>query len=264
MRIRLLIGAALLTAAVASACGDDGGGDETPTAEPASPTPEATAAPTRAPQPTPRVVRTPGAALDAAAARAILDAVLLKPEDVATDDPWVSGNDTEQDNAAAVAARPEFAASVESCGRLLSRTLLLSPEDVAGAFLTASTLAFFSTATVYATPEGAAQCAAEAAARISDPQQLVDEFPDVFIDPSAVEVEVVPEFPQIGDGSFAATLTGQFDANGLVIDLTILVVAFTEGNISAAVGSARSGEAPPIDELAPLAELVHARIAANQ
>lgn len=264
MRMRPLITAALVAAAAASACGDDGGSDTTPTPNPTSPTPEATAAPTRAPQPTPRVVRTPGAALDIAAARAILDAVLLKPEDIAADDPWVAGNDTEQDNAAAVAARPEFAASVESCGRLLSRTLLLSPEDVAAAFLTASTLAFFSTGTVYATPDGAAQCAAEAAARISDPQQLVQEFPDVFVDPSLVEVELVPDFPQIGDGSFAATLTGDFDANGLTIPLTILVVAFTEGNVSAAVGSARSGEAPPIDELAPLAELVHARIAANQ
>ena len=70
-------------------------------------------------------------------------------------------------------------------------------------------------------------------------------------------------FPTIGDGSFAGTLSGQTNANGLVVDLTILIVAFRQGAATAVVGSAASA-APSIDELTPLVGIVNRRIAAAQ
>jgi hypothetical protein len=48
-----------------------------------------------------------------------------------------------------------------------------------------------------------------------------------------------------------------------VVDLTILIVAFRQGNVAAVVGSAASAN-PSQTELAPLVNLVVSRIAAAQ
>ena len=53
-------------------------------------------------------------------------------------------------------------------------------------------------------------------------------------------------------------------AAGTVIDLTLLIVAFQSENVTATVGSARSGSTPPADELQEIVQLVVARIQANQ
>ncbi len=194
-------------------------------------------------------------------AQALLAATLLTPRDLRG--AWNITSDTTQDNAAAAAADPASAASNQRCGRLLGRTVLNLAADPVNAFLGGQTLSFFSTAVVYATGAGAADCAAEAAQRLARPGQLARAFASVFINPEAVQVALV-DYPQIGDGSFAATLTGQANASGTVIDLTILVVGFRTGNVTAAVGSARSGSTPPTVELTPLVNLVLQRISANQ
>ena len=58
-------------------------------------------------------------------------------------------------------------------------------------------------------------------------------------------------YPATADGSFAATLTGQINAAGTTIDLTLLIVGFRKGNVTVVVGSVRSGQSPPTDELTP-------------
>jgi hypothetical protein len=118
-------------------------------------------------------------------------------------------------------------------------------------------------ATVYASAEGAGECAIEQGSRLGEPGQLARAFGSLWINPDAVQVTPV-DFPQVGDSSFAATLTGQIEAAGTVLDLTVLLVAFQSGNVTGAVGSARSGSTPPADELAPLVDLVIARIEANR
>jgi hypothetical protein len=228
-------------------------GGTTPTADLAKP--EATLAVATAPP------RDQGAAFSIEDATAMLDAVLLKPADLPAG--WIVQSDSSQDNAAAAQMRPESAASNERCGRLLSRTITNFPPDSISAFLAGTALAFFSTATVYETPEGAADCAAENAIRLAEPGALAREFGNVFIDPDAVIVEPV-EFPAVADGAFAANLTGKINAQGTEIDLTILVVALARGNTTAAVGSAYSGADPPVEELRPYVEAVVARIDAWQ
>ena len=83
-------------------------------------------------------------------------------------------------------------------------------------------------------------------------------FGTVFIDPATVVVTPVT-YPTIADGSFAATLTGKIEAAGTIVDLTILIVAFRRGNVTAVVGSAAAFD-PPTDELRPLVDLVLGRI----
>jgi len=202
-----------------------------------------------------------GGSFTADDAQALLEAASLKAGDLPG--AWVAGTDTTQDNAAAAATAPEQAASSERCGRLLGRTVTYMPEDVITAFIGGESLSFFSTMTVYETEAGAADCSTEAAARFQQPGELARAFGNVFIDPSAVQVAPF-EYPLIGDGSFAATLTGQVDAMGTPINITILLVGFLEGNTTAAVGSARSGSIPPAEELTPLVNLTLGRIRENQ
>lgn len=258
-------------AVVFAACSDD---DDGATGSPTSGAGEATATPRLFDTPTPELARpgstltvptasprTAGAPFTLDEATAMLDAVLLKPADLPAG--WVVQSDTTTDNAAAAAANPEQTASIERCGRLSSRLITNFPPDSVSSFLAGLSLAFFSTATVYETPEGAADCAAETAATLAEPGAIAKLFGQVFINPDAVVVETV-NYPVVGDGSFAAYLTGQVDVNGMPIDITILVVAFSRGNATAAVGSAYSGIDPPTAELEPYVDAVLARIEAWQ
>lgn len=245
--------------------GDDAAADTTPTA--AAETPTEAASPTvERPSPadiTPVVNRAGDEAWTEDDARAVLEAALLKPADIAVG-AFVVQSDATQTNADAAQANPEDAASIERCGRLLSRTLTMLAEDTLNAFLGGETLSFFSTAIVYSDEAGAIDCSNEAAAEFTaDPTALARQFGPVFVDPAAVTILPV-EYPMVADGSFAATLTGQTNSNGTILDLTILIVAFRSGNVSAVVGSARSAQDPPTEELAPYVDLVLARIEANQ
>jgi hypothetical protein len=196
--------------------------------------------------------------LTEADATSILERILLQLSDLPAG--WTVMSDDTQDNASAIQANPDDAALFEECRRLLSRTTTYQPEDLINSFLGGETLSFFSTATVYATEDGAARCAQRTAERLAEPGGLARQFGGLFINPEAVVVEGV-EWPAVGEASFAATLTGQIEAAGTTIDLTILVVGFRDGNLTGAVGSARSGSTPPNDELAPYVDLVVARIA---
>jgi hypothetical protein len=197
-----------------------------------------------------------GRTFTAAEAAGFIDAVLLKPGDLSGQ--WSVMSDTTTDNAAAAAADPESAASNERCGRLLGRTATNSPADLVERYISGETVSFFSQVTLYATQEGAADCAAEAAVRLSEPGALARAFGGIFINPDAVEVTPV-QYPQLADGSFATTLRGQINAQGTIVDLTILIVAFREDNATAVVGSA-AASAPAVDELTPLVNLVHSRL----
>jgi hypothetical protein len=256
---------ALLAAAMVlgTACGgdddDDAAAEGTATSRPSgTATSGATSVATSAPT---QPASTPGPpstrVFTAAEATAMLDAILLKPADLTGQ--WTIMSDTTTDNAAAAAANPETAAANERCGRLLGRTLTNQPADITNAFLGGDTLSFFTTATVYANEAGAIDCAAETATRFAEPGAFAESFGELFIDPLAVQVNLV-EYPQVGDGSFAATLSGVIEAAGAQIDLTIFIVAWREGAVTTAVGSARSGATPPAEELTPLIDLVQQRI----
>jgi hypothetical protein len=197
-------------------------------------------------------------------AAALLDSFLLKPADLPQPAlGWKVASDTSADNAASVAADPTSAASNTRCGRLLARTITNQPDNLVGAFIAGQTVSFFSTATVYAQPSGAKNCADEQTQNYSkDPQSLVKAFGSLFMDPAAVTVAPVT-FPTIGDGSAAFTLAGKVNASGTIVDLTLLVVAFREGAVNAVVGSAANA-APSTDELTPLVGLVLRRIAAAE
>ncbi len=254
------IGAALLAVSLTlAACGgDDTGGDdpsidETPgaaaTAGTADETPAATATDEGEPS---GDIRT----FALADAQALLATLPLTPADLKST--WTIGTDTTQDNAAAAVADPNAGASFERCGRLLSRLVVNMPEDTVTRYIGGETVSFFSTATVYATSEGAADCALEAATRFAAPGELAKAFGSVFIDPLAVTVKPIT-YPTVADGSFAATLTGKIEAAGTIVDLTILIVAFRRGNVTAVVGSAAAFD-PSVDELQPLVDLVLGRI----
>jgi hypothetical protein len=116
---------------------------------------------------------------------------------------------------------------------------------------------------VYATEAGAIDCGNEAAVRFTqDPSLLVKAFGSVFVDPAAVVVNGTT-WPTVGDGSIAFTLKGKTNANGTIVDLTILVVAFRKGNVAAVVGSA-AASTPSASELSPHVNTVLARITAAQ
>lgn len=254
-----LLGAALLAVSLTLAACGGGDGDsspgsgETPAAKPtvgeADETPTATATDEAEPS---GDIRT----FTLADAQELLDTLPLTPADLKSK--WTIGTNTTLDNAAAAVADPNAGASFERCGRLLSRLVVNMPEDVVTRYIGGETVSFFSTATVYATSEGAADCALEAATRFAAPGELAKAFGTVFIDPAAVVVTPVT-YPTIADGSFAATLTGKIEAAGTIVDLTILIVAFRQGNVTAVVGSAAAFD-PPTDELRPLVDLVLGRI----
>ena len=265
--IRSIVAGSVMALLMASAvaCGGDDDADPTATGV-ATSVPSGTPVATVAVRPTPdvqRVVeRAPGAPLDETSAAALLDAVMLKPADLSPGT-WAVQTDGTATNADAAQADPANADAGTRCGRILGRTVVSQPEDVGTAFIGGETLAYFSMATAYETADGAGDCAIEQGSRLAEPGQLARAFGSLWVDPDAVQVTPV-DFPQVGDSSFAATLTGQIEAAGTVLDLTVLIVAFQSGNVTGAVGSARSGSTPPADELAPLVDLVIARIEANR
>lgn len=201
-----------------------------------------------------------GPSADAAKAPALLNAAMIVPADLPAG--WTTVSDTSQDNAAAAAADPTTAASNTRCGRLLGRTLVTQPADIVSTYLAGQTVSFFSQATAYATTAGAIDCANEAAGKLTQPGQLARAFGTLFTDPDTVVVTPV-QFKQVADGLFAATLAGQTNANGVVVDIVVLVVAFREGNVSMVIGSA-ANTAPSTTELEPLVDLVVGRVAAAQ
>lgn len=251
--------------AMASACGgSSGSATATPaavqtTAAELSPTAGSGAVPTPAGVKTPVADGTPLTAQDA---RVILEAAMLKPADLPADAGWKPASDTTADNAQAAAADPTSAASNERCKRLLGRTVTLQPGDIQTTYINGGTVAFFTSGTVYATSSGAADCAEEAATRYQKAGELARAFGTVFTEPDSVVVTPV-DFPAIGEGSFAVTLAGRTNANGLVVDLTILAVGFREGAVNMVVGSAASAD-PSVDELKPLVTMLDQRIAAAQ
>jgi hypothetical protein len=199
---------------------------------------------------------------DETQAKALLDEASLKPADVAAD--WKTTADTSTDNAAAAAADPTTAASNERCGRLAGRLVTNGPADVSTAYLTGEIVAAFSQLTVYATADGAADCAAEGAVRFQEPGAVARAFGTIFKDPNAVTAVPVT-YPQVGDGSFATALRGDIDAGGLTVQLQIVFVAFRKGNTTAVVGVAMSPlTTPSTKELQPYVDLTLQRIAANQ
>ncbi len=279
-------------ALIASACGGSSKKDATATASPQSTAPAKTAAATpRATTPTagatvggtavastsPSGVATvPAAATPSGSApppsgaktytetqaKTLLDDASLKPADVGAD--WITTMDKPANNAEAAAADPASAASNERCGRLAGRLLTNGPRDTVSAYLGGTIVAAFSQLTVYATAAGAADCAAEGAVRFQKPGELARAFATVFINPDAVVVKPV-DFPPVGDGSFATSLTGDINAAGTVVQLQIVLVAFLKGNVTAAVGVAYAPLTnPSTKELQPLADLVAQRITANQ
>jgi hypothetical protein len=193
-------------------------------------------------------------------AQALLNTLLIAPDDVPS--VWTVMVDTTSDNAAAAATDPDGGASFERCGRLLGRVLVLQPEDVVTRYIGGETVSFFSQGTVYATTEGATDCAAEAAERLSNCPELAKAFGSVFIDPAAVSC--VPfEYEQVGDGSIGIGLAGKISAAGTIVDLTIKVVAWRQGNVSAVAGMAAAFD-PIVEELRPNVDLMVERITAAQ
>src|SRR6185295_18823529 len=126
--------------------------------------------------------------------------------------------------------------------QLLSRLLVLMTPDQVPRYIGGLTVSYFTNLTVYATDEGATDCSNEAAAKYGeDPTALAQAFGSVFIDPAAVTITPV-SFPTVGQGSFASSLTGTIKAGDLEVDLTITIVAFRMGNVSAVVGLAAAYE----------------------
>ncbi|HYM16436.1 MAG TPA: hypothetical protein VEZ14_12845 [Dehalococcoidia bacterium] len=210
--------------------------------------------------PTPSAETTGGPSADAARAPALLAAAMILPPDLPAG--WKIVSDQSQDNAAAAAADPTTASSNQRCGRLLGRTVVTQPAEIVNTYLAGQTVSFFSQATAYATTAGAIDCSNEAAAKLVQPGQLARAFGNVFTDPNTVVVTPVA-FHQVADGSFAATLAGRTNANGVVVDLVVLVVGFRKGNVTVAIGSAAQ-TAPPTDELSPLVDTVVRRLSAAE
>jgi hypothetical protein len=251
--------------ALASACGGSSGSATAmpaaarTTASESSPTAGSGAVPTPAGVKTPAPDGTP---LTAEQAPTILDAAMLKPGDLPAADGWKSGSDMTVDNAQVAASDPTAAASNDRCKLLLGRTVTLQPADIQTTYINGGTVTFFTSGQVYATASGAADCAAAATTQYQKPGQLARAFGNVFTDPDNVVVTPV-DFPTIGDGSFAVTLAGRTNANGLVVDLTILAVGFREGAVNIVVGSAAASD-PSVQELTPLVTTLDQRIAAAQ
>jgi hypothetical protein len=259
----LAFGIAVLALAAAACTGSNGRATPSPAASPtavtqASPT-AAAGVPTGAAPSTPVPDGTP---LTASDATSLLDAAMLKPADLPDEGGWTESSDMTTENDKAATADPTSAASNERCGRLLGRTVTIQPADITTTYINGATVTFFTSGTVYATASGAADCAAEAATRYQQPGELARAFGTVFTEPDNVVVTPV-EFPTVGDGSFAVTLAGRTNANGLVVDLTILAVGFREGAATVVVGSAAAAS-PSVDELRPLVAMLDQRVAAAQ
>ena len=137
------------------------------------------------------------------------------------------------------------------------------PADAISAYIAGQTLGFFSNATAYATASGAIDCSARAASQFQSPPDVARAFGPLFVNPDAV-TGAPYDYPQVADGSFAGTLTGKVAVGSATIDVTLLIVTFRQGNVTVVIGSARSGTVPPVAELAPLINLVIARLKAAQ
>jgi hypothetical protein len=272
--VKVLLCAALAFAAITAACGGsddddgkvDGDGGNTPAASETAQATEPAAGETPDDGGSAEIVSTPPAASDrvwtAEEAQTLLDTLPLVPADLPSE--WILNTDTVQDNAAATTAGDMGAASFERCGRLLSRLVVnMAPMDQTVArYIGGETVSFFSTFTVYATDAGAADCAAENAARLATCPEIAKAFGSVFIDPAAVSC--VPfDFPQLGNGSLGIGLTGKISAAGTIVDLTIRIVAWRYGNITAVIGNAAAFD-PSVDELIPLAQTVLDRLEATR
>jgi hypothetical protein len=270
-------GVMIAVALIAAACGgddDDNGDSETPeaTAEATSGvTPSTTNTSGGQTTPTLDSDLQPIATGDSASAgqtftleqaQSIVTTVPLTPDDLPSR--WMIGTDTTTDAATAKTNNPENAASIDRCQQLLSRLVVNSPvqEDLTSRYLGGENVSYFTTVTVFATDEGATDCGNEAAARFTDCLALATVFGTVFVDPAAVVCEPV-EFPQVGAGSFATNLTGTVSAGGFDVTVTILIVAWRQGNVSAVVGSA-AAEAPDVADLHGYVGLVAQRIADAQ
>ncbi|HMC71093.1 MAG TPA: hypothetical protein VKJ07_18195 [Mycobacteriales bacterium] len=260
----MFIASAIGAAMFAAACGGGSSKSATSTPEAAS---SSTAAATVS-RGTPPALSTPvaaatttgsgqtGTTLTAEQAKTLIDNAVLMPKDLPTG--WTIMGDTTQDNVAAATADPTHAGSIERCGRLLGRTVTNQPADVVTAYLGGETVSFFSTLTAYATAAGALDCSTETAQRYAQPGEFAKAFGQLFVDPTAVKITTV-DYPQVGDASFAATLEGLINAAGTQVDLTILIVAFRDGNVTGAVGSAAQA-APMTTELKPYVDLVLQRV----
>lgn len=238
------------TLAAATSSSSAGAATTPPTTDQVAPAP-ATPAPPVAPPPPTSPVPAVGKVYGAAQGQAQVNAASLTPSELPAG--WKVQTDI-----------PGSAdADATSCGWLSGRTVFNLPADPVSAFLAGQTLAFFSTSTAYANDAGAIDCSARAAAKFKSPADVARAFGPLFINPDAVTGAVF-DYPQVADGSFAGTLTGQISVSGTTIDLTVLLVTFRKGNVTAVIGSARSGSTPPANELTPLINLVIGRIAANQ
>jgi hypothetical protein len=264
--------AAMICALGVVACGgdDDDDGDATATRPPTSPTAARTSAAspgagaTAAPRSTPiaRVTTEPGSitGFTQAQATALIEASLIKPEDL--EGTWEVMSDNTVDNAAAAAADPSAAASIERCGRLLARTFVNRPTDQVERYISGEDVSYFTQLTVYASDAGANDCSLEAAQRVANCPDLARAFGSVFVDPNVVVCEPF-EFEPVGDGSFATTLTGLINAAGTQVNLEIAIVAFRRGNVTAVVGNAAASD-PSVDNLRRYVQLVHDRIGEQQ
>lgn len=256
--ISLLVGGA----AIASACGGDSKKDATGTPE-AQSTGAKTAAPTTATELP--ATSAPSRTYSETQAKALLDDASLTAKDVGAD--WTITSDKLIDNTVAAEADPAGAASFKRCGRMAGRLVTTGPADIVSAYLGGSVVSVFSQLTVYATAAGAADCSVEEARRFSQPGTLARRFGSAFVDPDLAVVKVLEdsEYPQVGDGSFAASVTGETNATGTRVGLQIVIVGFLKGNTSAIVGVAH---APRTDlstkELQRYVDLVLQRISEHQ
>jgi hypothetical protein len=295
---RLFVSASFAACMILAACGSGGNSKQDPTPGDRSPTaavtstgaagtstpvartatPQATtqaletAAPQRpvgangasggTPPPPPPPPPLAGRVWTAGEAQALLTSAPLSPADLTGS--WTISSDVAQDNATAAAADPRAGASFERCGRLSGRLLvnMATPDTIVGRYLGGQSVSFFTQMAVYATDAGAADCAIESAVRFSEPGELAKAFGSVFVSTTPVVTNQVA-YPQMADGSIAWTLSGKTNANGLEVDLTILIVAFRKGNVTSVVGSA-AASTPSTEELTPLVNLVLSRVSAAQ
>jgi hypothetical protein len=197
-----------------------------------------------------------------AEAQSLAQSAVLLPGDIGVG--WNIASDVTTDNASAAAADRRAGASFERCGRLTGRLLRLqpAPDQLVPRYVDGESVSFFTLLNVFATAAGATDCAIESAQRFSEPGELARQFATTFVDVNAVTVTPI-DYPQVGDGSVAFTVSGQINAAGSIVELTILLVAFREGNVSAVVGSAAAFPPSP-EELAPHVNTVIARITAAQ
>jgi hypothetical protein len=274
--MKVLFCTAVALALVASACGgsdDDDGGDTTPAANETAEATEAAGTPASGGTPAGGgidIASTPPAESDRVwtieEARALLETLPIVPADLTS--VWNIGTDTVADNAAAAATDAAGAGSYERCGRLLSRLVVnMAPQDqTVSRYIGGETVSYFSQFVVYATDAGAADCAAENLQRFVSGGcvEIAKAFGSIFIDPAAVSC--VPfAFPALGSNETGGGigLTGQISAAGQIVNLTIRVVAFRYGNVTAVLGSAAAFD-PSIEELVPLAETLLERLAATR